>query len=60
MAIDATTKLDSEHPRPWPHPLRARPEIEQLLDQRWAEYSLGVEPAERLAESKPQDTRDRP
>ncbi|HEX4149468.1 MAG TPA: UbiD family decarboxylase domain-containing protein [Pirellulales bacterium] len=40
LAIDATTKLPGEHPRPWPPRVLEDEATRQLLSQRWTEYGL--------------------
>jgi 4-hydroxy-3-polyprenylbenzoate decarboxylase len=40
LGIDATSKGPAEGTRPWPEPIRMSDEIRELVDRRWAEYSL--------------------
>jgi len=42
IGIDATHKGPSEGARPWPDEIRMSEEIRRLVDERWAEYGLGV------------------
>ena len=40
MAIDATSKLPGEHPRPWPSATATPDAVRELVDSRWREYGL--------------------
>jgi 4-hydroxy-3-polyprenylbenzoate decarboxylase len=48
--IDATHKLSAEAARPWPKPIRMTPQIQALVDRRWAEYGIGAAAGERTSD----------
>ena len=45
MGIDATHKGLEEGTREWPAEIEMTPEVKQLVDRRWAEYGIPVDPA---------------
>ena len=42
LGIDATHKGPEEGTRPWPPEIEMTDEVRRLVDERWAEYGLGV------------------
>jgi 4-hydroxy-3-polyprenylbenzoate decarboxylase len=49
LGIDATAKGPAEGTRPWPEEIRMTDEIRALVDRRWSEYGIGVDPADNGA-----------
>jgi 4-hydroxy-3-polyprenylbenzoate decarboxylase len=44
LGIDATAKGPDEGTRPWPEEIEMSEEIRTLVDRRWDEYGIGIEP----------------
>ena len=44
LGIDATAKGPDEGTRPWPEEIEMSEEIRALVDRRWDEYGIGIEP----------------
>jgi 4-hydroxy-3-polyprenylbenzoate decarboxylase len=44
LGIDATAKGPEEGTRPWPEEIEMSDEIRALVDRRWDEYGIGIEP----------------
>jgi 4-hydroxy-3-polyprenylbenzoate decarboxylase len=44
LGIDATAKGPEEGTRPWPEEIDMSEEIRALVDRRWDEYGIGIEP----------------
>jgi 4-hydroxy-3-polyprenylbenzoate decarboxylase len=44
LGIDATAKGPAEGTRPWPEEIEMSNEIQALVDRRWEEYGIGIEP----------------
>jgi 4-hydroxy-3-polyprenylbenzoate decarboxylase len=44
LGIDATAKGPEEGTRPWPEEIEMSEEIRALVDRRWDEYGIGIEP----------------
>jgi 4-hydroxy-3-polyprenylbenzoate decarboxylase len=44
LGIDATAKGPDEGTRPWPEEIEMSQEIRALVDRRWDEYGIGIEP----------------
>jgi 4-hydroxy-3-polyprenylbenzoate decarboxylase len=44
LGIDATAKGPEEGTRPWPEEIEMSDEIRALVDRRWEEYGIGIEP----------------
>jgi 4-hydroxy-3-polyprenylbenzoate decarboxylase len=42
LGIDATHKWHEEGGREWPERIRMTPEVQELVDRRWAEYGIGA------------------
>ena len=40
LGIDATAKLQPEHPRPWPQRLERPADLREAVTRRWSEYGL--------------------
>jgi 4-hydroxy-3-polyprenylbenzoate decarboxylase len=47
LGIDATAKGPLEGAREWPPEIRMDPEVQALVDRRWAEYGIGSVPPAR-------------
>jgi 4-hydroxy-3-polyprenylbenzoate decarboxylase len=45
MGIDATHKGPDEGTREWPPEIEMTPEVKSLVDSRWAEYGIALDPA---------------
>jgi 4-hydroxy-3-polyprenylbenzoate decarboxylase len=52
MGIDATHKGPEEGTREWPEEIEMSEEIRTLVDQRWGEYGIGVDPEETNGHGK--------
>src|SRR3954468_15361669 len=44
LGIDATAKGPDEGARPWPQEIRMTDEVRALVDRRWDEYGIGIDP----------------
>jgi 4-hydroxy-3-polyprenylbenzoate decarboxylase len=44
LGIDATAKGPDEGTRPWPEEIEMSEEIRALVDRRWDDYGIGIEP----------------
>jgi 4-hydroxy-3-polyprenylbenzoate decarboxylase len=44
LGIDATAKGPDEGTRPWPEEIEMSEEVRELVDRRWYEYGIGIEP----------------
>ncbi len=44
LGIDATAKGPEEGTRPWPEEIEMSDEIRALVDRRWDEYAIGIQP----------------
>jgi 4-hydroxy-3-polyprenylbenzoate decarboxylase len=44
LGIDATAKGPDEGTRPWPEEIEMSDEIRELVDRRWDDYRIGIEP----------------
>jgi 4-hydroxy-3-polyprenylbenzoate decarboxylase len=44
LGIDATAKGPDEGTRPWPEEIEMSEEVRELVDRRWDEYGIGIEP----------------
>jgi 4-hydroxy-3-polyprenylbenzoate decarboxylase len=44
LGIDATAKGPDEGARPWPEEIKMSPEVRDLVDRRWEEYGIGIDP----------------
>jgi 4-hydroxy-3-polyprenylbenzoate decarboxylase len=44
LGIDATHKWESEGARPWPERIEMSPEVRDLVDRRWGEYGIALDP----------------
>jgi 4-hydroxy-3-polyprenylbenzoate decarboxylase len=44
LGIDATAKGPDEGARPWPEEIRMTDEVRALVDRRWDEYGIGIDP----------------
>jgi 4-hydroxy-3-polyprenylbenzoate decarboxylase len=53
LGIDATHKSPAEGAREWPPMIEMSPEVEELVDRRWAEYGLEPTAAENGAGKQP-------
>jgi 4-hydroxy-3-polyprenylbenzoate decarboxylase len=45
MGIDATHKGPQEGTREWPPEIEMTPEVQELVERRWAEYGIPLDPA---------------
>jgi 4-hydroxy-3-polyprenylbenzoate decarboxylase len=45
IGIDATHKGPAEGAREWPAEIEMTPEIKELVDRRWEEYGIGIDPS---------------
>jgi len=44
LGIDATAKGPGEGTRPWPEEIEMSDEVRALVDRRWDEYGIGIDP----------------
>jgi 4-hydroxy-3-polyprenylbenzoate decarboxylase len=44
LGIDATAKGADEGTRPWPEEIEMSEEIRELVDRRWDDYGIGIDP----------------
>ncbi len=45
LGIDATAKWPEEGARPWPPEIEMDEAVKELVDRRWEEYGIGLDPS---------------
>jgi 4-hydroxy-3-polyprenylbenzoate decarboxylase len=45
LGIDATAKRPEEGARPWPPEIEMDEAVKELVDRRWEEYGIGLDPS---------------